>query len=101
MDLASPDEEYRRYSIRQTQRVIDITKAMKKYNPKEYDEFWAMADIQKVYIPEGVARNLSQDQYEKLYDATIIHEKPLTNALGENYRALLTKEKVIDLFKAM
>ncbi|HKU65876.1 MAG TPA: N-acetylneuraminate synthase family protein [Rhizomicrobium sp.] len=34
MDLATDDEEYRRYSVRQTQRVIDITRSLKKYFPK-------------------------------------------------------------------
>ena len=34
MDLASPDEEYRHYSIKETQRVIDITRSLKKYFPK-------------------------------------------------------------------
>ena len=34
MDLASPDEEYRQYSIMETQRVIDITRQLKKYFPK-------------------------------------------------------------------
>ncbi len=33
MDLASPDEEYRRYSIIETQRVIDITRSLKGYFP--------------------------------------------------------------------
>lgn len=33
MDLASPDEEYRQYSVRETQRVIDITRVLKKYFP--------------------------------------------------------------------
>ena len=33
MDLASPNEEYRRYSIMETQRVIDITRSLKKYFP--------------------------------------------------------------------
>ena len=33
MDLASPDAEYRQYSITETQRVIDITRALKKYFP--------------------------------------------------------------------
>jgi len=33
MDLASPDEEYRQYSITETQRVINITRALKKYFP--------------------------------------------------------------------
>ena len=34
MDLASPDEEYRKYSLRETQRVIDITRALKRHFPK-------------------------------------------------------------------
>lgn len=33
MDLASSDEEYRQYSVRETQRVINITRALKKYFP--------------------------------------------------------------------
>lgn len=34
MDLATPDEEYRQYSLRETQRVIDITRSLKKYFPR-------------------------------------------------------------------
>jgi N-acetylneuraminate synthase len=33
MDLASQDEQYRQFSVRETQRVIGITKALKKYFP--------------------------------------------------------------------
>ncbi|MDA8912446.1 N-acetylneuraminate synthase family protein [Pseudomonadales bacterium] len=33
MDLASPDDGYRQYSVRETQRVIDITRSLKKYFP--------------------------------------------------------------------
>ena len=35
MDLATPDEEYRKYSIQETQKVIDITRSLKKYFPNE------------------------------------------------------------------
>lgn len=34
MDLATPDEALRRYSLEQTQAVIDITRGLKKYFPK-------------------------------------------------------------------
>lgn len=34
MDLATPDDGYRAQSIRETQRVIDITRALKRYFPK-------------------------------------------------------------------
>lgn len=33
MDLASPDDAYRRVSLRETQRVIDITRTLKRYFP--------------------------------------------------------------------
>jgi N-acetylneuraminate synthase len=35
MDLATPDEEYRHISMVETQKVIDITRKLKKYFPKE------------------------------------------------------------------
>lgn len=34
MDLATPDEALRRYSLEQTQAVIDITRSLKEYFPK-------------------------------------------------------------------
>lgn len=34
MDLATPDVEYRKYSMQETQKVIDITRALKRYFPK-------------------------------------------------------------------
>ncbi|MEK9762470.1 MAG: N-acetylneuraminate synthase family protein, partial [Deltaproteobacteria bacterium] len=34
MDLASPEETYRRFSLTETQRVIDITRSLKKFFPK-------------------------------------------------------------------
>jgi hypothetical protein len=30
-----------------------------------------------------------------------MHQKPLTNALGEKYKSILTLDKVTDLFKKM
>jgi sialic acid synthase SpsE/sugar phosphate isomerase/epimerase len=35
MDLATPDESYRKISMLETQKVIDITRKLKKYFPKE------------------------------------------------------------------
>ncbi len=76
-------------------------RAMKEFYPVEYDEFWEMCDRQKVFIPKGVCDNLADDQYNKLYESTIIHEKPLVNAIGNNYKSILTKDKVIEIFKKM
>lgn len=78
-----------------------VMRAMRPYYPREFDEFWAMVEKQSVHIPEGVCRGLSDDQYQQLYAATVVHQKPLANALGENFRDVLTFEKVVEIFKEM
>lgn len=78
-----------------------VMNAMHEYYPKECDEFSRMLECQNIEIPKHVCRNLSEKQYKELFESTIIHHKPLTNALGLNYRSLLTEEVVISIFKKM
>jgi len=76
-------------------------RAMEEFYPQEYKEFWLMVEKQHVDIPEGVCRELSSEQYDQLYTSTVVHEKPLTNALGKDFKNILTKKKVIEIFKRM
>jgi 3-deoxy-alpha-D-manno-octulosonate 8-oxidase len=78
-----------------------VMRAMADFYPAAYDEFWGMAERQRVSIPEGICRDLDETTYKALYDASMMHQKPLTNALGENYKSILTLDKVTDLFKKM
>lgn len=75
--------------------------AMEEFYPKEFEEFNKMAEKQNVSIPRGIAANLTDEQYLQLYNSTVIHEKPLTNALGPDFKKILTLEKATDLFKKM
>lgn len=76
-------------------------RAVEEFYPLAVDEFWSAAAKQKVEVPTGIAQNLSDQQYRALYDATIVHEKPLTNALGSNFKEILTFEKVVSMFQKM
>lgn len=78
-----------------------VMRAMDEFYPESCQEFWQMVKQQDVFIPEGVCRGLSNEQYDRLYDATVIHKKPLTNALGEKFNAILTNEKVKEIFQMM
>ena len=78
-----------------------VMRAMADYYPAAYDEFWKMAERQRVKVPEGICRNLDEANFKALYDASIMHQKPLTNALGKNYKSILTLDKVTELFKKM
>jgi 3-deoxy-alpha-D-manno-octulosonate 8-oxidase len=78
-----------------------VMRAMQPYYPREYEEFWEMVETQGVRVPGGIGENLTSEICDQLYASTIVHQKPLTNALGEGYRDILTKEKVLEIFKAM
>ncbi len=69
--------------------------------PEPYEIFMEMLKKQKVNLPKGICKNLTAEQYDALYEASIVHEKPLINRLGEKYKEILTKENVIDRFKRM
>ncbi len=69
--------------------------------PEEYRQFKEMLKRQKVTMPTGICKNLTDEQYDALYQGSIVHEKPLINALGPDFKQILTREKVIDLFKQM
>lgn len=78
-----------------------VMRAMAEFYPQAFEEFWAMVELQSINIPKGICANLCADQYQQLYEASIIHEKPLTNALGTDFKKILTKEKVTALFRSM
>lgn len=78
-----------------------VMQAMEEFYPAAREEFLAMAERQHVTIPKGVCGGLSNELFHALYEATVIHEKPLTNALGSSFREILTFEKVVGLFQKM
>ena len=74
---------------------------LEEFYPTEYAQFTAMMRKQKVTLPKGICRDLPEDTLQALYEGSIIHEKPLTNALGPDFKKILTRDRVISLFKAM
>ena len=75
--------------------------ALGEFYPAEHAEFRTMMNKQKVSLPVGVCANLSDEQYQRLVAATVVHAKPLTNALGPNFRDVLTDERVTEIFRRM
>lgn len=74
---------------------------LREFYPKQHDEFQKFLDINKINLPSGICSNLSDEQLDRLYESSIIHEKPLINALGEKFKDVLTKEKVREIFSRM
>ena len=69
--------------------------------PNEYKDFMSMMERQGIDLPKGICQGLTDAQYDALYGASIVHEKPLSNRLGPDFKKILTKENVIERFKRM
>ena len=72
-----------------------VMRSMEEYYPVHYKEFWNFVETNQILIPENICSNLDESTFDELYEASIIHEKPLTNALGINFKEILTREKMI------
>jgi 3-deoxy-alpha-D-manno-octulosonate 8-oxidase len=78
-----------------------VMNVMDEFYPRETEEFRSMVQRHKIHLPKGVCRNLDDSQYRALYDATVIHTRPLANALGDGFMERLTLEKVTEIFRMM
>ena len=78
-----------------------VMNVMEEFYPLEFIEFNQMRRKQNIPIPKNVTRGCSEEVLERLYQATIIHEKPLTNALGTDFAKILSKKRVFEIFTRM
>ena len=78
-----------------------VMRGMEEFYPAEYKRFWEYANNQNIKIESNICAGLENEDFERLYKSTIIHEKPLINALGSEYKNILNREKVIEVFKKM
>ena len=78
-----------------------VMRAMNKYYQKEFNIFWNLVEKNNIYIPKGICKNSDINEFKRLINSTIIHEKPLTNYFGENFRKHLTDDLLVDIFKQM
>lgn len=74
---------------------------LEEFYPEDFKHYAAMIERQGVTMPKGLCANLPDETYKQLVASSVVHAKPLTNALGPNFRDILTDEKVISLYKAM
>ncbi len=77
-----------------------VMNAMDEFYPEETVTFRRTVEKNQIELPSGICRDLPEAKFDELFQATVIHEKPLTNALGD-YRKFLTREKVKEVFLKM
>lgn len=75
--------------------------ALEEYYGPWVDRFRGMLDRHGVSLPTNVVAGLSDEAMERMIAMTLLMERPLTNALGENWREILTRDKIIELYRRM
>jgi 3-deoxy-alpha-D-manno-octulosonate 8-oxidase len=73
-------------------------RAMADYYPIEYAEFWKYAERLGIEIPLPSNSELTPNDLDRLVSSTLMHEKPLSNALGVNYRSVIHKSELSRIF---
>ena len=68
MDLASPDKAYREFSIKETQKVIDITRSLKKYFPSTQRPM-IVANVGGFTMDELLPCDQIDDYYQRFADS--------------------------------
>lgn len=68
MDLATPNDEYRKISMIETQKVIDITRKLKKYFPKEIKP-QIVANIGGFSMDAPFPEELKQSYYKQFFSS--------------------------------
>lgn len=72
-----------------------------EYYGTNVENFRIMLEKSNIRLPKNVCHSLDSAAMDRMVGMTLQMERPLTNALGENWKELLTREKIISLYEKM
>ena len=72
-----------------------------KYYGEHVLFFKEMLKINNIVLPVNICKNLSSDAINRMIDMTLKMERPLSNALGDNWEKILTRKKIEKLYNTM
>lgn len=64
-------------------------------------KFRKMLKRHDIDLPKNVCTGMNEDAINRMIDMTLKMERPLTNALGDNWKEILTREKIKSLYLKM
>lgn len=63
--------------------------------------FRSMLDRHRITLPRGVCESLDAAALERMVDMAWRMERPLINAFGDRWREILTRDKILSLYRSM
>ncbi|WP_299111536.1 iron-containing alcohol dehydrogenase family protein [uncultured Winogradskyella sp.] len=74
---------------------------LEEYYPEGVAIFKQMKAKHNIQLPQGVCADLEQDQFDKMIDVALSLEPLWENAIGKNWKTVITREKLLELYKKM
>ena len=74
---------------------------IEEYYPEGVAEFKRMVEKNKIEIPQGICKGLSDDDFNKMIDVSIGMKPLWENALGKDWEKIMTREKLRALYEKL
>jgi 3-deoxy-alpha-D-manno-octulosonate 8-oxidase len=72
-----------------------------EYYPEGVDEFRKMMDINQIRLPRNVAAEIEAENLERMIDVALVLEPLWENALGKNWKGIMSRKKIMELYQRM
>ncbi len=74
---------------------------LQEYYPEGVAEFKKMVEKNNIEIPTGICQGLSDEDFDKMIDVSMVMKPLWENALGKNWEQIITREKLRDLYEKL
>ncbi len=89
------------YGIHHGEANCIVFDQLDEYYPQHVQLFRKMLNKYGIQLRKGLTKNITPKLLDKMVDATLLMEKPLSNALGANWQDVFTRKKIKELFLKM
>ena len=74
---------------------------LEEYYPEGVKEFKYMVEKNKIDIPQGICKGLSDEQFEQMIDVSLVMKPLWENALGKDWEKIMTRDKLRKLYERL
>ncbi len=74
---------------------------LEDYYPEGVAIFKQMKAKHNIEIPQGICADLDEEQFDTMIDVALSLEPLWENAIGKNWKTIMTRQKLLELYKKM
>ena len=72
-----------------------------EYYPESVREFRSMMKKYEIILPQRLLADIDEDKLEKMIDVALMLEPLWENALGADWKRIMTRERLKELYECM